>query len=316
MGAKYRPRPRATMGKMLEKIERRSLISSWLVLGLSLAWSSSARAQFTSGTTIVFSLSQSKVIVAADSRDDVQFGSRHIVRDDACKIVALEKNLLFTVAGTAGERHTKSTSLNWSAFDEAARAFSSYRKAQPTEDVVNGVATRWATAAKRAYTQMEERDVKGFVAGTTSDIVAEAIFIGLDRRGDIEARKVSVTFRRGLAAKGGFVPISVKSQPWEISRQTVLKAAGHAEIAYEFSAKTTYRAKTEAYDWEIEKRRHPLEDADVLNAVHLVRLSILYAPKEWGVGGDVDVAEITPSSGVRWVSRKHVCPEMGLSPVR
>jgi hypothetical protein len=295
------------------------LYSASIFLGMSCLCASSAHAQFTSGTTIVFSVSQQKLVVAADSRDLADGSDRTDVRDDACKILAIGKNLLFTGAGLVAERHTRLTSLNWNAFEEVVRAFSKYEKSGSThtsQDAVDGAAARWMIAAEQEYSQMQRRDVRGFLSSTTNDTVVDATFIGQDSSGKIKVREVSVTFDRNRARKGGYGPISARNQLWEIPQQAVLKAAGHAEIAYEFSGQLSDRARREAQKWEAEILRRPREDRDVLNVIHLVRLSELYAPKEWGVGGEIDVLEITPTNGGHWIRRKPECPERGIRKMR
>ena len=113
----------------------------------------------------------------------------------------------------------------------------------------------------------------------------------------------------GLTKQFGKIPNIFATMAHRPNVQTVLKATGHSEIAYEFSGQSSDRARREAQKWEAEILRSPLEDRDVLNVIHLVRLTELYAPKEWGVGGEIDVAEITPTNGVHWIRRKPECQE-------
>jgi hypothetical protein len=161
--------------------------------------------------------------------------------------------------------------------------------------------------AKKKYSQMEKRDVQGFLAATRTDSVTDATFIGAGADGKIKVREVSITFDRNLAVKSGYSAISATNISWDIPQQSELKATGHTEIAYEFSAQSSDRARREAHNWEFELLRHPQEDRDVLNVIHLIQVTILYAPKEWGVGGPIDAAELTPTKGVRWIHRKPEC---------
>ncbi len=143
-------------------------------------------------------------------------------------------------------------------------------------------------------------------------MLISSAFIGLDQNGQIKVREIGIRFDPE-AEKLGTPKILVDNQLWDITGQIAFKIGGHNEIAYEFSVQSSERARIEAEHWALEMTKHSGEDPDVLNAIHLVNVSKTYAPAEWGIGGPVDVAEMIPKVGVRWIHRKPECPAQGVN---
>jgi hypothetical protein len=116
-----------------------------------------------------------------------------------------------------------------------------------------------------------------------------------------------MTFDRLSVEKSKIPKVSVVNSLWPTTNEIAFKAMGHPEVANEFASLVTERSQIEARLWDLELRKHLLEDIDVLYAIHLVELTIKYAKPEWGVGGPVDVAELIPGRDIVWIRCKTEC---------
>jgi hypothetical protein len=277
-----------------------------------LAWSAcvsglagSAQAQFEHGTIVLVDISQTKAIVAADSRGSTP---GELPDDHECKIVALGDKMLFAAAGVFRNPHYPSKAMNWSASSDAVEIYRNVRIAK-SDDALAMVAAEWAKKMKAHYAFEEKHNLRNLLEATTTDALLGAVFVGLDNRGTIEARELSFTFDREKARKLGFSDLKSSNQPWLATPAMVLKALGHAEIANEFAYKTTPRAEVEDQRWRLEPPSHS-EDPDALYLEHLVNLEISYATADAGVGGNVDVALLVANGTIRWPHLKKECAKL------
>jgi len=275
----------------------------FLIIFLALAASLSAKARLKHGTIVVFGVSRNKVIVAADSRG-LEEGKPP--DDHVCKISSLGGQILFTGSGIGRNEHTVLKTRNWSVFEEADRAFRKIPKSSSQSgNLVDKVSDAWLAAMKPKYAGLLKSDPTQLL-DESGEVLFAAVFVAFDARGRLDARQINVTFRRSDEESGIFTPV-VDGSHWDVAPQTEFKVIGHGEIAYEFAAESSPRARMEAIRWQSELLKHPGEDPDVLQAVHFVELTETYAPPEWGVGGPIDVAEILPGTGIQWIRRKPEC---------
>jgi hypothetical protein len=268
----------------------------------------SACAQISSGTVIVFGISRDKVIVAGDSRGLI---AGEAPNDHMCKIVALGTRLIFTQAGVTEDIHTVAVSKNWSAAKEASRAFDTFQKSNAKADPIDQVSGDWLVSMKKIYSRLL-RTNRQEILDRDGDTLIASVFVGLDIGGHIKARQIIISFDRA-AEQSGTPKLIVDNQLLEITDQNTFHLTGHGEVAYEFWVQSSTRAKIDWQGWQLELGKHLGEDADVLNAVHLVDVSESYAPADWGIGGAIDVAEIFPNTGVHWIHRKPECPAQGVN---
>lgn len=287
----------------------RVVICNWMFFGFV----HQARAQVDRGTIVLIDISQSRVIIAADSRSSP---SGRILSDHACKITALGKKMLFAESGIAGSNHTVLKSLNWHASDDAVAAFKRVVSKAPAKDgdLVTAVAAEWEKKMKVRHTRDER--TAGFLDDVPTDVLSDSVFAGLDDRGRIMAREVSFTFDRAEAQKKGFSPVVSKNQPWIVPAEMTLKVMGHSEVALEFASKSSERALVEAQRWQLEMQSRRNEDYYVSYLKHLIDLEATYAIPDAGVGGDVDIATLDSGGTIRWVRRKKDCPEDSLTPIK
>ena len=266
-----------------------------------------ASAQIRSGTVIVLGISHDKVIVAGDSRGLIKGQAPY---DHVCKIIALGTRLVFTESGLAADIHTVAVSQDWNAAKDASRAFGHFQASKAKTDVVDQVSTVWLISMKRRYFRLLQTHTREVLARDGDGLIT-SFFVGLDAQGRIRARQIEISFDRA-AEESGKPKLLVHNTLWEITNENTFTLTGHGEIGYEFATEASTRAKTEAQRWALEMMNHRGEDPDVLTAIHLVDVSETYAPKDWGIGGPIDVVEIFPNTGVHWIQRKPECTAEGV----
>ena len=84
-------------------------------------------AQMHGGTIVLADISQSRAIIAADSRSSEEGRSPN---DHHCKIAALGKQMLFAASGIVSSHHTLLVSLNWDAYADAVKTFEQVRESR------------------------------------------------------------------------------------------------------------------------------------------------------------------------------------------
>ena len=231
--------------------------------------------------------------------------------DHVCKITALGTRLLFTQSGIAGNTNTKGGSNNWMGSTEAFRAFTHFQNSKANMDAVDQVSADWTKTMKAIYSRMLKLDRESGVSPYgLEDVLTRSVFIGLDPHGQVKVREIDISFDRGTFEKSGIVIISASNQLWDIASQMQYKAIGHIKISDEFANATSSRAMLDANYWKSEMNKPGSEE---LYAAHLVEVTEDYAPRDWGIGGAIDVVEMLPNEGVHWIRRKPDCPSDGVS---
>jgi hypothetical protein len=253
---------------------------------------------------IVFFVSRDKIIIAADSRELVEHKEPN---NHACKIVALGPRLLFAESGITGINHAKEAPDNWTGSKEAARAFSLFENSKSQADVLDQLSNDWVKAMKERFARMLRLDQQlGVRQYGTENGLTRAVFVGLAKNGQIVVRELGIFFDRAVFEKSGDVKLWATNELWDITDQVQYKAMGHIKIADEFAHAASSRGLLDAQYW---KSKMTETGSEEMYAAHLVEITEIYGPEEWGVGGPVDVAEMLPSKGLQWVRRKPGCPE-------
>jgi hypothetical protein len=266
-------------------------------------------AQLRHGSIAVFGASQKRIVVAADSRGSLPDESQP--DDQTCKISSLGRKLLFVETGISSVDRGSRASLIWSQSEEALRAFryaSRLRTVSPESPDIDQVTDKWIELMKARLLEEEKEHSLGRPA-SMKQVLLESVFAGLMPDGKLTLRQINMKLVGPGAEEMGLDPIVAHEQRWLLTEKNEFLPLGKDEIIREFYAQKTDRMKREAVDRKLEVHVHPPADLLVAEVAYLVGLTIKYAPKEYGVGGDIDVAEITPEKGVHWISRKPVCPE-------
>lgn len=255
------------------------------------------------GTVVVFLVSTDRVIIAADSR-----ASGDLPNDQACKIAGLGKRLLYAGSGYVADVHTILVSKNWSARREAIRAFSTLQQSKQRDpDIVSQVSNIWLVSMKRIFTQELKSYPHRLLALRKNGALMNAVFIGLDHTGQLEAREIGLAFDTAALQKSNIPKLIVINRLWNITSEETVKISGYATTIENFISQSP-KKKKEAEDLWLGRNRHPNDDPEMLYANFLVDWTSLHAPAEAGIGGPVDEVEIIPNIGIRWIQRKPGCP--------
>ena len=266
-----------------------------------------AGAQVESGTVVVIGYSKQKVVVAADSRETSAQGA---YRDQACKIVALNDRLMFTVAGQA--RSVLGDAVLWDATREARAALADSQglASDMAGDFLDRVARRWGVLlGTNISANMQPDDVLKLA---NDQELINGMFIGLDEKHElhmsheiIRARTVDSTTRFNID------PVKVVT----LSDSVIFRALGEGDISDEFESGRTARSKRWKLNVSQVGRLRGLskEAAEVILRVELTgtygKETIPNNPAIHLVGGKTDVAELKRDGTVHWIQRKPECPD-------
>ncbi len=245
----------------------------------------------TGGTLVVIGWSQSKIVVAADSRR-MQDGTNSF--DDACKILTLDDHSIFTASGFVV--HATPRRVFWDAFNEAGAAF---RQARKAHDSLRVAATDWGNRMISAVNESLKTDMPGTMKNLEENRFFTGIFIGFEN-GSAAMYQVEVIFDPSTRKAA---QVFDEERGWPTLH---FGALGKNQIVNEVLIGKSDFAKAEQQKWEALKRDIPPMDRDVFWAIRLVEISIAYHPTKIELGGPIDALEIT-SKGIRWIRRKPTC---------
>ena len=265
------------------------------VLFLALASSLSAESgtQSAAGTVVVVGLSQTKIVLAVDSRGFDDFGK---YRDDICKIVMLDNYSVFTAAGTI--IHARDGHALWDAQEQARHAFQDAQRAGSSR-LLRAAARSWGDRMVASINQALAADPVGSRKMVENNIFLTGVFLGV-QNGAAAMYQVEIAYDPGTQQ-------AIQKFYAERPRPTMHFAAlGRNQIVTEVVAGQTHFARVEQRKWAAAGRSIALRDRDVRWAIRLVQLTMEYHPKKIDVGGPTDALEIT-HRGVHWVARKPGC---------
>jgi hypothetical protein len=265
------------------------------VVFLALASSLGAESggQSASGTVVVIGWSQTKIVIAVDSRGFDDAGKH---RDDICKIVRLDDHSVFTAAGNI--IHAHDGRALWDAQDAARHAFKDAQKAG-SSPVLRSTARSWGEHMVASINQALVADPSGSTKMVENNIFLTGVFAGF-QNGATALYQVEIAFDPATRqAREKFYA--------ERPRATMHFAAlGRNEIVSEVVAGRTHFARVEQRKWAAAERSIALKDRDARWAMRLVQLTMEYHPQKIDVGGPTDALEIT-RRGIRWIERKPGC---------
>jgi hypothetical protein len=274
----------------------------FLVLTFVMLFLPSTNTEVKSGTVIVTGFSNKKIVLAADSRQDHM---NCTYNDIGCNITTLIDKFIFIAYGLISYRNVATQQVYWNAAREAKTVFR-----DPGLADIDALASRWGDLiAGYVATFMSPME---FSTYQDRRIVMGGSFIGLTKTGDIHIAHENIRFLKNPNS------IGFRSEAVQITLPDNLKysAIAEPEIVDEFKAQTTSRS----HDWkrEIDAARNKArpEDADAMEAIGLVNLTILYSKSRIAhsdaiplLGGLIDAVELESGSTLRWVQRKDGCKE-------
>ncbi|HXN99720.1 MAG TPA: hypothetical protein VN881_11650 [Candidatus Acidoferrales bacterium] len=264
-----------------------------VVMALASSLGAESDAQSATGTLVVIGWSQTKIVLAVDSRGFDDAGKH---RDDICKIVRLDDRSVFTAAGTI--IHAHDGHALWDAQEEARHAFQEAQKAG-TSRLLRAAARSWGEHMVASVDRALAADPPGSTKMVENNIFLTGVFLGY-QNGATAMYQVEIAYDPGTRqAREKFYA--------ERPRATMHFAAlGRNEIVSEVVAGRTHFARVEQRKWAVAERSIASRDRDVRWAIRLVQLTAEYHPQKIDVGGPTDALEIT-RRGIRWVERKPGC---------
>ena len=264
-----------------------------LLLALASSLGAESGAQSAAGTVVVVGLSQTKIVLAVDSRG---FDDAGKYRDDICKIVRLDNYSVFTAAGTI--IHARDGHALWDAQEQARHAFQDAQRAGSSR-LLRTAAQNWGNRMVTSINQALADDPSGSRKMVENNIFLTGVFLGY-QNGATAMYQVEIAF--DPAARQ-----AIQKFYAERPRPTMHFAAlGRNQIVTEVVADRTHFAHLEQRKWAAAERSIALRDRDVGWATRLVQLTREYHPKKIDVGGPTDALVIT-RRGIRWVARKPGC---------
>jgi hypothetical protein len=264
-----------------------------VVLALASSLGAESDAQSATGTVVAIGWSQTKIVVAVDSRGFDDAGKH---RDDICKIVRLDDHSVFTAAGNI--IHARDGHALWDAQEEARHAFQEAQKAGSSR-ALRAAARSWGEHMVASINRALAADPAGSTKMVEDNIFVTGVFLGF-QNGITAMYQVEITYDPGTRlARQKFYA--------ERPRATMHFAAlGRNEIVSEVVAAKTHFARVEQRKWAAAERNIPWRDRDVRWAIRLVQLTMEYHPQKIDVGGPTDALEIS-RRGIRWVESKPGC---------
>jgi hypothetical protein len=264
-----------------------------VVLALASSLGAESDAQSATGTVVVIGWSQTRIVVAVDSRGFDDAGKH---RDDICKIVRLDDHSVFTAAGTI--IHARDGHALWDAQEDARHAFEEAQKAGSSR-LLSTAARKWGEHMVASINRALAADPSGSTKMVEDNIFLTGVFLGF-QNGITAMYQVEIAFDSGTRqAREKFYAERPRSMMH-------FAALGRNEIVSEVVADKTHFARVEQRKWAAAERNIALRDRDVRWAIRLVQLTMEYHPKKIDVGGSTDALEIT-RRGIRWVERKPGC---------
>jgi hypothetical protein len=262
-----------------------------------------ALAQISSGTIIVFNLTQDKVVVAADSL--AMNDNTGIPDYSHCKIATFGHQLIFTTVGSTAWSGSIRGGLiqDW---DNTELAQQAVQKKCGRVDVT-GTATQWAKDVKSHWDLIDRFDRQRAmnIADVNDGQFTAAVFIGKGITAKIVAISYNVNklidpVEIGVADADGMT----NCWPCGQLQGKICGAGKHLDVAAKFCSTRKHGDRLNV--------RTPLRNASASTklAVKIVEMTIdEYGEKAQDVGGAVDAITVTKDGRITWNSRKENCPE-------
>jgi len=241
----------------------------------------------TRGTVIVTAWSQTKVVIAADSRGS-QLGG--IPRDDVYKIVTLDNKSIFTAAGSI------IYSIYWNGFAEAPKKFVVARKTLRSGKYLRETAISWGESITKGINEGLARDRAGTMTNVDDNGFLNGMFVGFEN-GTVAMYQEEIIFDP-TTQKAKHIHDEFKPYPalhWG--------AMGHSETVAEIVIGQTNLAREEQRKWQILRPSINPRDQDAYWAIQLVKASMIYNPHRDEIGGPINALEIS-SNGIRWIENR------------
>jgi hypothetical protein len=275
------------------------------------ALTASCVGQVESGTIIVVAESRAKVVIAADSRSIDGDWKPH---DDAEKIIVLSPTLVFAACGVVMDNsRTLAPNARFVA-SEVARKIARDFKTDPIGDQTVGtrtaqIALAWTLEMSARMRQGIAKQLNVWLFGRPASPLQPFIqgtFAGIEPDGSLSVATGIVDY---IPDSPGL--ISPLARPYielgsASDKLTWIEPRGMSQIAY------SYIHGTSDFSIAIRKGMMRVDDFDERIPYELVQRTIdeaqeLGPGKPKGVGGKIDVVELTKGGRIEWLCKKSSC---------
>lgn len=250
-----------------------------------------------SGTVIFLDFQKDSITLSADSKSRaVQSGK--VVND--CKIVAFGNQFVVETAGLLKD----DVPGGWDIRTIARRIWRLESQHETdASGLVRKVSEKWIERMRVIYNDADYIRHKR-KTHPEGNVIANVAFIATDNNGHMAARGVNATFDVRVFDSTGKVkldfPFIDLTPPYWIS-------AGSNEIIMEYQFKTSSRAVQFSEDWALKNAKLTTDERNAAWAKEMIALSLKLHPHPEEIGPPVEVLQIKPRTGIRWVADENKC---------
>jgi hypothetical protein len=269
----------------------RRLLLSCILFSISVA-----HAQVSTGTIVIFQVTEDRFVIAADSRAVPGVGTMP-PEDNHCKISAFKSyHAVVALSASAFYRNRGSSDLNpsWDALKEAENAIVAEERMEPLSAVnaMNNIASYWESRMLSIWQSMTLYE---------PELVAE---VAQKENGHLSTGTFAVA-RNGLVAAGWTLIVLDNGKPtvFHPDKNCMVNpcAAGMTTIVTKYmnggtEFMTAYPSTIESWGYEL------------LRIMRLADLTIA-EDASGNVGGRIDALELWNDGTIRWRTKKENCPE-------
>jgi hypothetical protein len=263
-----------------------------------------SEAQERHGTIAVVRYEAKRLIVAADSRNNLGKGVGASQNDLACKIAALGKYAVFVASGLigydkAGPRDRMET---WRATDEAHSVYARLmrERGEWQDEYLDEFARSWSDVVQSRIAELA-RFAPLTVCTAAVDGLLTTALAATGRGKNIQVILIQIGIEDGKIQVTTLRRIGPEVCP--------PCALGRGEIVTEFVGLTTERARIEAGRLALETSGLSDDEREVRRIIRLVDLTIRLLPDPTDVSGPIDALELHAGKPLRWIQRKSECSE-------
>ena len=249
------------------------------------------------GTVLFLLYSPTLLTVAADSRLTM-LGGEH--KDTECKISAFGNKFIFTMAGVV---FTNGDKRNPHLISRKIWEVES-RKESSAPALVLDVANKWASKMEETFADpalmAKTRKITGGEALATAD------FAATDRSGKMALASAEMHFDGPLLDRSGQLHFI-----HEVKLLTARRwySAGRDDIVKEYMRRTSPRSQQFIAKLGPELSGLPPDESDARLARELIESSIALSVNKNDLAAPVDVVQLRPTLGVKWISLKPNCEQ-------
>jgi hypothetical protein len=252
------------------------MMGRWSLMAFTLL-SHLAHSQVKAGTVVIFDQTETKFIVAADSRATFPLEAKRPPDDAQCKIVAFKNNAVFSSSGF----EALPFSINGATVDNVSLA-TGVIKAIPVsgsvETDIQNIADKWGEIVANNWNtiHMKNPKVVADMAQSQNGLITSGVFAKADKTRIAFAVR-EIRFLASSATPVQSVLFSCGSRHPCVIGKTV--------TVFEFSGLTSARAKTEHARWSTKEVAEAARLHADVRTVRFIRFAELTAANDSSVGG-------------------------------